>query len=75
MRFTVPVLDACDLRGKLAVADDAIVATGSAVADQNLRLCDFTSVGEGRSPYLSWLWVKNAPKTDFSRHNPLRNKR
>ena len=71
----VPVLDARGLRGKLAVVDDAIVAVDFTVADQILRLCDFASAGEGGSPYLSWLRVKNAPKTDFSRHNPLRSGR
>ena len=75
MRFTMPVLNACDLRGKLAAVDDAIVAIDFAVVDQNLWLCDFASFGEGGSPYPSWPRVKNARKTDFSRHNPLRKRR
>ena len=71
----VPVLDVRGLRGKLAAVDDAIVAVDFAVDDQRLRLCDFASAGEGGSPYLSWLRIKNAPKTGFSRNNPLRSGR
>ena len=42
---------------------------------QKLRLCDFASAGEGGTPYVSWLKVKNAPSTPFSAENPLRSGR
>jgi len=38
-----------------------------------VRLCDFASAGQGGSPYRSWLPVKGATATPFSRANPLRS--
>lgn len=44
-------------------------------ARAKLRLCDFGSAGNGGSPYLSWLKVKNGLPGEFSRSNPLRSSR
>lgn len=71
----VPALDAVALQGDLVEAE-AMVALDVAAADgRTLRLCDFASAGEGGSPYRSWLRVANAPRTPFSRENPLRSGR
>lgn len=37
-----------------------------------LYLCDFASAGNGGSPYLTWLKVKDVHPTVFSTSNPLR---
>jgi uncharacterized protein len=42
---------------------------------RTLRLCDFSSAGEGGSPYRSWLPVTGVSGTKFSRLNPLRSSR
>ena len=49
---------------------DFVAADGTKV-----RLCDYASAGVAGNPYQSWLPVRNAPKTPFSRANPLRSGR
>ena len=74
----LPELDAGKARIKLANTReaDAIVAVDiEGVGGRSLRLCDFGSAGEGGSPYLSWLRIRNTDKTPFSADNPLRSGR
>ena len=74
----MPKLDAQSLEGHLVRpgrgADATQVLLDCADASGGkLRLCDFGSAGEGGSPYVSWLPLKNTRKTRFSRANPLRS--
>lgn len=74
----IPEIDAQKARAKLVAAngDDPIVAVDiSGVGGRTVRLCDFGSAGEGGSPYLSWLRVRNTGKVPFSKVNPLRSGR
>jgi hypothetical protein len=75
----VPPLDARSARGDLVESKDWIqpwlLVQFKSKAGQALRLCDFASAGAGGSPYRSWLEVVDAPRTEFSRTNPLRTGR
>jgi hypothetical protein len=42
---------------------------------KTVHLCDYASAGEAGTPYLSWLPIRNAPRAEFSRGNPLRSGR
>ena len=70
----VPELDAATLRGQLVSSGPTMVLIDcSDASGGKLRLCDFGSAGEGGSPYLSWLPMRNTHKTRFSRANPRRS--
>lgn len=74
----LPALDATRLDGALVETDHwqpPILLFEIATAAGPVRLCDFGSAGEGGSPYLSWLPVRNARPVEFSRTNPLRSGR
>ena len=74
----LPELDAEEAHPELAGIDgpDPVVAVDmEGAGGGKVRLCDFASAGEGGSPYLSWLKVRNSHKTPFSRDNPLRSGR
>ncbi|MBI2195100.1 MAG: glycoside hydrolase family 127 protein [Planctomycetes bacterium] len=75
----IPVCDATGLAGRLKAWRGAIppilLLEIQAADGKTLRLCDFGSAGEGGSPYQSWLPVRRAPLTPFSRNNPLRSGR
>ena len=72
----IPPLDAASMKGKLIANEKrlptVVLLEYTAIDGRKLRLCDFGSAGEGGSPYVSWLPVKNAGKTPFTRDNPLR---
>jgi len=75
----IPELDGRGLKGRL-VEDGGwlptIVTMDFAGGDgRRIRLCDFGSAGEGGSPYVSWLKVRNVEKTPFAADNPLRSGR
>jgi len=55
--------------------ESAAEETGVVSQGERLRLCDFASAGEGGSPYVSWLKVKNVKATRYSPANPLRSGR
>ena len=42
-------------------------------AGRTIRLCDFASAGDCGTPYVSWLPIRNAPNTPFTRRRPLRS--
>lgn len=75
----LPALDAASLRGRLledgkrlpTIVEMEVSDAGGA----SLNLCDFASAGQAGSPYVSWLRIRNVPKTPFSRGNPLRSSR
>ena len=75
----IPDLNAGTLKGRLAAGGDWIrpFLLFDCMTDDNqkVRLCDFASAGEGGSPYVSWLKVKDVEKTPFSTGNPLRSGR
>jgi len=76
----IPDLDAAGLKGKLVPDVDVrvpplLALDVKAISGETLRLCDFGSAGEGGVPTQSWLAVRNAPTTEFSRQNPLRSGR
>jgi DUF1680 family protein len=75
----VPMLDARGLQGKPASqagAQPPIVKLDFAAENgQQVTLCDFASAGNGGTPYLTWLRVKNVKPTPFSRENLLRSGR
>jgi hypothetical protein len=75
----IPALEAKRLAGTSVDGDGwlpPLVALECAGRNgRKVRLCDFASAGEGGSPYVSWLKVDGAPKTPFSRENPLRSGR
>lgn len=75
----IPALDARGLKGRLVKSEDwlptLVTVDFKGVDGRRLRLCDFASAGQGGSPYLSWLKVKNAPIASFSQANPLRSRR
>ena len=72
----IPPLDAASMKGGLMVNEKRlptiVLLEYTAIDGRKLRLCDFGSAGEGGSPYVSWLTVKNVRKTPFTRDNPLR---
>jgi hypothetical protein len=78
-RDWIPALDRERLRGRLVEIPGRLptmVAVEMSGADNaRVRLCDFASAGQGGAPYVSWLRVRNARKTPFSRSNPLRSGR
>ncbi|MBM3279185.1 MAG: glycoside hydrolase family 127 protein [Candidatus Handelsmanbacteria bacterium] len=75
----LPELDARAPKGRLLPNQDwlptQVLAEYQAADGRRLRLCDFASAGEGGSPYVSWLKVRNAPATPYSPANPLRSGR
>ncbi len=75
----LPELDARGLKGRLLPGTPElptmVLAEYPAADGRKLRLCDFASAGEGGSPYISWLKVKNAPYSPYSPANPLRSSR
>ncbi|MSR84085.1 MAG: hypothetical protein EXS58_14375 [Candidatus Latescibacteria bacterium] len=75
----LPELDARGLKGRLLAGTPElptmVLAEYQATDGRKLRLCDFASAGEGGSPYISWLKVRNAPSTPYSPANPLRSGR
>jgi len=74
--LVVPSLDAANLRPKKLEWQDwlppLLLLEVRTTTGKRVRLCDFASAGEVGTPYVSWLRVKNAPVTPFSRLNPLR---
>lgn len=75
----LPELDARGLKGRLLAGKSdlptMVLAEYPTADGRRLRLCDFASAGEGGSPYISWLKVRNAPSTPYSPANPLRSGR
>jgi hypothetical protein len=75
----VPTLDCSTLKGRLLRNEERLPTMVkmrlSDAGGRSLTVCDFGSAGEGGSPYLSWLKMKNVPKSRFSRDNPLRSSR
>jgi len=75
----VPPLDAVALSGKKVAPGDwlppMLLLEFTATSGRPVRLCDFASAGAGGSPYRSWLEVRGAVTTEFSRSNPLRTSR
>jgi DUF1680 family protein len=76
----LPELDAAMMKGKLVRHSGAgispfMLLEYAAGEGERLRLCDFASAGEGGSPYVSWLKVKNVKATRYSPANPLRSGR
>ncbi len=76
----IPELDAIGLKAKLAAKsgrhhEPYVMLDCTATDGSRLRLCDFGSAGEGGSPYISWLKVRNVAACAFSRKNPLRTAR
>ena len=76
----IPELDAVGLKGKLVSHTEArggpfVQLDVKAVTGEKLRLCDFGGAGDGGAPYQSWLNVRNAPASEYSRENPLRSGR
>ena len=73
----VPTLDGSSLKGRLLKNEERLPTMVkmnlSDAGGRKLTVCDFGSAGEGGSPYRSWLKMKNVPKTQFSRDNPLRS--
>jgi DUF1680 family protein len=75
----VPTLDAHGLQGKVASwpgrHPPLLLLDFAADDGRVLRLCDFASAGDGGTPYLSWLRVKDVAASPFSCTNPLRSGR
>jgi hypothetical protein len=75
----VPPLDARGLEGKVIAwtgRHAPLLLLEFAAGDGRvLKLCDFASAGDGGTPYLSWLRVKNVTPIVFNRTNPLRSGR
>lgn len=71
----IPLLDVAKMRVRLVEQPGAWVAVDyKGHAGERLRLCDFSSAGEGGAPYVSWLRARNAQKTAFSVQTPLRSR-
>jgi DUF1680 family protein len=76
----IPDLDAKTMQEKHVGWQDwlppRLLLEFTAASGESVRLCDFGSAGEGGSPYVSWLPVRNAPaQVSFTRSNPLRSTR
>jgi hypothetical protein len=75
----LPALDAKGMTGKVAAwpgrRKPMLLLEVPTAGGGTFRLCDFGSAGDGGSPYVSWLPVKNVPATAFSVTNPLRSGR
>jgi hypothetical protein len=75
----VPSLDARGLQGNQSSQaswhQPIVKLDFPAENGQKVTLCDFASAGNGGTPYLTWLRVKNVKPTPFSRDNPLRSGR
>jgi DUF1680 family protein len=75
----VPALEARGLDGKVVTWSGRhapLVLLEFASDDgRALKLCDFASAGDGGTPYLTWLQVKNVTPSPFSHTNPLRSGR
>ena len=75
-----PVLDLAETESRPVQWDDwlppALLLESTAGNGKKIRLCDYGSAGEGGTPYVSWLPVRNGPGVvAFSRENPLRSSR
>ena len=75
----IPSLDAKGLRGKLIEGEGwlqtVVEMEFKGEGEKKIRLCDFASAGEGGTPYVTWLRVKNVAGTPYSAENPLRSGR
>jgi DUF1680 family protein len=75
----VPALDAANMKLRLVRSThppQPIVLVQCRAGDGRVvRLCDFGSAGATGSCYRSWLEIRNAPSSRFSRTNPLRSAR
>lgn len=73
----IPAFDAKNMKICLAEKSDdpdKIISLQATDIDGNkIELCDFGTVAKENESYISWLNVINAPKTDFSKSNPLRS--
>lgn len=76
-QIQIPTLDANRLNYRAIVWESwlppQLLFEFESVEGKAVRLCDFGSAGEGGTPYISWLSVKNVHKTGFSQTNPLRS--
>ena len=74
-----PVFDVNTMDGRLLKASKSgfpiVEMEFIDVKGQKVRLVDFDSATEDFKPYISWLKVTNAVRTDFSRENPTRSSR
>lgn len=72
-----PVFDAKNMTGRLIESNNAdgpmVLMEFSDIHGNKIHLSDFDSAGETGQHYISWLKVLNAPKTPFSKTNPLRS--
>jgi hypothetical protein len=75
----IPRLDARGLDGKVVTWSGRhaplLLLEFASDDGRALKLCDFASAGDGGTPYLTWLQVKNVTRSPFSRTNPLRSGR
>ncbi len=73
------ILDAAALHGRLLpptrVNSPQVLVEYTATDGSKVRLRDYGTAGEGGTPYLSWLNVRNVTPTPFSRSNPWRSAR
>ncbi|MHB1456611.1 MAG: hypothetical protein ACYC0V_06825, partial [Armatimonadota bacterium] len=74
-----PVFDVNTMAGELLKASKSgfpiVEMEFKDAKGQKVRLVDFDSATEDFKPYISWLKVTNAVRTDFSRENPTRSSR
>jgi uncharacterized protein len=75
----IPTLDAKGLKGRLVEGKGwlptVVEMEFKGEGGKKVRLCDFASAGEGGTPYVSWLKMKNVSGAPFSAGNPLRSGR
>jgi DUF1680 family protein len=75
----IPTLDARGLEGKVTTWSGRhapfLLVEFATESGRAIRLCDFASAGDGGTPYISWLRVKNVAPSPFRQTNPLRSGR